>query len=330
MPSKKKREVNLETTKKSFVFRGEELEIVYHFYEDKETTEVFTTTELDELNMTQVHNKYRSKYGIPFPEEIISIREQYGLTAAKMSEILGFGPNSYKNYENGEIPSIPHGRYIQLIRDPKEFIKLIELNKKEFDPDVLSKINKKVEHALQEKSEWDLIEELFLFDHSTPDEYTGYRKPSVSKIGKMVAHIANLLSPFKTKMNKLLFYSDFLHYKKTGFSISGLKYIAITHGPVPKNYGSIYNTLFEKDYIEICIEDFGDGIEGEKFTTDKTQDLSTFEKSEIEVMNEVIKQLGPKKTKDLVNISHEEFAWIKNVADKGAIKYEESFGLKHI
>jgi DNA-binding transcriptional regulator YiaG/uncharacterized phage-associated protein len=330
MPSKKKPEVKLETAKKSFVFRGEEFEIVYHFYEDEETNETFTTTDLDELNLTQVHNKYRSKYGIPFPEEIISIREQYGLTAAKMSEILGFGPNSFKNYENGEIPSIPHGRYIQLIKDRREFIRLIELNKNEFDADVIAKINKKVEAALHEKSEWDLMEELYLFEHSIPDEYNGYRKPSINKIGNMVSYIAKKLSPVKTKMNKLLFYSDFLHYKKTGFSISGLKYIAITHGPVPKNYGAIYNSLLKKGFIDISIEVYADGIEGEKIIGENDANLEDFNRVEIDVIDDVINSLGDNRTKILVKKSHEEFAWLKNYENKGRISFEESFHLKHI
>ena len=48
------------------------------------------TTSQDELTERQVHNLYRAKHHIPFPEEIKNIRLQYGLSAAKMSEVLGF------------------------------------------------------------------------------------------------------------------------------------------------------------------------------------------------------------------------------------------------
>src|ERR1700741_2356030 len=99
-------DVTLKIEPKTVKFRGEEFTIQHHYYVDNETNEIFTTSQIDELNVTQVHNRYRSKYGIPFVEEIIDIREQYGLSAANMSELLGFGPNGYKNYENGEIPSI--------------------------------------------------------------------------------------------------------------------------------------------------------------------------------------------------------------------------------
>ena len=51
-------------------FRKEQFCYVHQFYECQNTHERFTTTELDEANLAQVYNKYRAKYGIPFPEEI--------------------------------------------------------------------------------------------------------------------------------------------------------------------------------------------------------------------------------------------------------------------
>ena len=50
-----------------------------------------------EANIFQVYNQYRVKHGIPFPDEISGIREHYGLSAAKMAQILGFGINQYRS-----------------------------------------------------------------------------------------------------------------------------------------------------------------------------------------------------------------------------------------
>ena len=74
-------------------FRKEPFEIWFRFYKCKDSGEQFTTDELDTVNTNQVYNQYRAKYGIPFPDEIKAIREQYGLSAHKMSEILGLGTN---------------------------------------------------------------------------------------------------------------------------------------------------------------------------------------------------------------------------------------------
>lgn len=55
-----------------------------------------------------------------------------------------------------------------------------------------------------------------------PPEYTGFRSLSPDKVANVVRHIiSNIGSTFVTKMNKLLFYTDFIHYKiQTIFSTS--------------------------------------------------------------------------------------------------------------
>jgi len=136
--------ISLRKRPATFEFRKEPFEIIDHTWVDNENGEEFTTLVLDELNQAQLHNQYRSKYGIPFIDEIKMIRDQYGLSAAKMSEILGLGPNVYRNYENGEMPSITTGRLIQLVKDPVEFRKLIELSSNELEPHDLERVMKKI------------------------------------------------------------------------------------------------------------------------------------------------------------------------------------------
>ena len=113
---------------RSLDFRKEPFPIVYHYYLCRDSGDQFTTTDIDELNMTQLYNQYREKHNLPFPKEIKEIREKYGLPATKMSEILGFGINSYRNYENGEVPSQANARLIQIASDPSKFKDLVELS----------------------------------------------------------------------------------------------------------------------------------------------------------------------------------------------------------
>ncbi|MCI4624782.1 MAG: SocA family protein [Candidatus Magnetoovum sp. WYHC-5] len=47
----------------------------------------------------------------------------------------------------------------------------------------------------------------------------------------------------KTKLFKLLYYLDFLHFKETGKSITGLDYFAWNYGPVPKD---LYDEISKK------------------------------------------------------------------------------------
>ncbi len=322
--------IKLKRQIKSFEFRKESFNIFYHKWVDQDDDEEFTTTELDELNLAQVHNQYRNKYCIPFVDEIKSIREQYGLSASKMSEILGLGPNVYRNYENGEIPSITTGRLIQLAKDPEEFRKLIGLSQNELEPHELERINKKVESKL---TDWNFIDsklEERLFGTKVPNLYNGYRVPDIDRIGILVKYFAQKIEPFKTKMNKLLFYADFLHYSRTGYSISGLTYIAITRGPVPKNYGGIYDRLSEFGFVnieEVEFDDFG----GEKFLNrDGEADMEIFTESERESIQDVCESLGNLKTSQIVNASHDEYAWKKNIDEHNRISYDYGFILHHI
>jgi putative zinc finger/helix-turn-helix YgiT family protein len=106
--------MKLTKERRSMEFRKETFEIVYQFYKCEDSGEQFTTTQLDEVNLNQVYNQYRDRFNIPFPDEIIRIRGKYGLAAAKMSEILGFGINGYRQYESGEMPSIANAKLIQM------------------------------------------------------------------------------------------------------------------------------------------------------------------------------------------------------------------------
>jgi len=121
------KEMCLVRKKSTLTFRKEEFVFYSHFYVCADSGEQFTSTELDELNLFQVHNQYRDKYNLPFSSEIQSIRKKYKLPASKMSEILGFGANSFRKYENGEVPSNSNGKLIQLVDDPRKFRDMVDL-----------------------------------------------------------------------------------------------------------------------------------------------------------------------------------------------------------
>src|SRR5580658_5978062 len=136
-------EATLQKEARTMEFRKESFPVLFQYYLCKDTGEQFTDDMLDEVNTNQVYNQYRAKYGIPFPDEIMAVREQYGLSANKMADILGLGINVYRNYESGEVPSVSNGRLIQMIKDPKEFRQLIDYSKNEFSQEDLEKINRK-------------------------------------------------------------------------------------------------------------------------------------------------------------------------------------------
>lgn len=325
----------LKKEKRSFDYRKDSFEILYHFYVCEQTQEEFTDTELDIININQVHHKYRDKYGIPFTDEIKMIREEYGLSAAKMSEILGLGANVYRQYESGEMPSVATGRLIRLATDPQEFNKLLEMSAHILEVHEYEKVRKKIDHAM---SGWGIVEkmqQLSLFESKYPSLYNGYRVPDLRRIGRMVQYFAKWNTPYTTALNKLMFYADFGHFKRHGQSISGLQYKAIQRGPVPRNFGGIYNQLYNLGYVSIQEKVFGDYV-GEIFVVNSEQENQLGEtnvelsNSEQAMLEEVSNLFKNKSTKEIVRISHEELAWRDNVDDFNLISFEYGFGLKSI
>ena len=327
------KEMKLTIERRSIDFRKETFEIVFHYYKCEDSGEQFTTTSLDDVNMNQVYNQYRDKFNIPFSDEIIRIREKYGLSATKMSEILGFGVNSYRQYEAGEMPSVANAKLIQMVDDPKRFIDMVELcgtlNDKTKD-----KYIQKAQLLAEEKKRniFNLNFKEYLLGNHLADIYSGYRNPNFEKFTEMVVFFSDKLCPFKTKMNKLLFYADFLMFKQSCFSISGVRYKAIDMGPVPNNFQSIFEYLANKHEIDIHITEFPNGYTGEQFKPRKGRNFNPelFTENELNTLEKVANVFREKNTNDIIQLSHLEQAWKKNEKNKSVISYEYAFELNQI
>ena len=328
------KDMKLNKASASLSYRKDVFIIMYHYYLCNDTNERFTDDGLDNINQIQVHNKYREKYGIPFPEEITRIREKYGVSASKMSEILGFGANTYRLYETGEMPSVANGRLILSIKQPLEFIKQVEASSHILTPK--EKIKFLVAAEILQKKElanfWNTLFEQHIFSIQTPNEYTGYKKPDLTKIAKVIAFFDQQpMKLFKTKLNKLLFYSDFGLYKKTGFSMTGIAYKAIPFGPVPENYDKLYLKLCDDEKINITPVLVGNDNYAEEIKTCGSFDEEDFNPIELYVLNVVANAFKSQVTEFIVNKSHEEAGWIDNEKDKQLISYQKyAYDLKGI
>lgn len=319
-------EATLQQEKKELEFRKDVFTVTQFFYKCTDTGEEFTTDELDQINVNQLYNQYREKYGVPFPDEIKEIREQYGLSATKMSEILGFGVNSYRQYEAGDIPTVASGRLIQAARDPEEFKKFLIDSKAILTDREYKRFSEKVDELIEGKKK-DVWENLFteqIFSHSKPTEFTGYRKPSLERIALIISYFSQHIEDlWKTKLNKLLFYSDFLNYRRTGYSISGVAYRAIPFGPVPAEYEKLYVKLKDDELANVELIEFKDGNYGEAVRPIKAFEEDAFSSSELSTLNAVVEKFAKCNTKQIVSISHQEKAWLDNEPDHDLISYQK-------
>lgn len=327
------KEMELVKEKRKLVFRKETFEVVYHYYICKDSKEQYTSTELDELNMNQVYNQYRDAYNIPFPDEIVRIRKKYNLSASRMSEILGLGINSYRQYEAGEMPSISNARLIQMADDPRKFAEMITLCDS-LDEKAKARSRSITQTLIEEQTrnmfDFNIID--YLLGSHLADIYSGYRNPDFDKFTEMVVFFSEKIEPFKTKMNKLLFYADFLMFRKSCFSISGVRYKAINMGPVPNNFNSIFEYLVNTGKIEILYTQFPKGYIGEQCKTKNGRSFKEdiFTEKELDVLYTVADKFKNTTTSDMISISHKEEAWKQNEKNKNEISYQYAFDLSQI
>lgn len=302
-------------------FRKETFSVHVRYYVCEDTGEKFTTSEQDELLFNELYSQYRVNHGIPFPEEIRAIRQHYGLNYQQMSKILGFGSNQYAQYEKGQVPSESNGKMLSAMMNRQFMLHLLEDSKAEFSDEEYQKVYQSV-MASAIRVEDEEVKRLIYRD-TRRSIYNGFGVHSVRRVSEMVKFfVCQEGGVFPTKLNKEMFYADFLHYKLHGQSISGLQYQAIQYGPVPVHYDTIYDNIdgISKDIV------ISHNMESTRLSCEGF-DASVFTEQELQTLNAVLAMAQPMNTKELIDKSHEEEAWLNHCEGNELIPYSEAFSL---
>ena len=319
------KEMTLVKEWREMTYRKEQFNVLYHFYRCEDTEERFENNHFATLNYNQVVNQYRVRHRIPFPGQIKKIRQKYGLSAAKMSKIMGMGPNSWRNYEGDEIPSKVHANLIQMISDAENFKEYIEKYS-----ELEGKEREKILLRLK-KLETDscFCDDSLLRFESLPDITNGFKAFDKEKTKSVILFFAEHLKPFKTKLNKLLFYSDFAFFRQYAQSMTGLKYKAIPYGPVPNNYDILFGLLAEQGVIDIdySMTQYGE-VERIILSTNYRFDKSLFSAEELEILHYISDKFKDTTASDIAELSHREPAWQANINGNKIISFHYAFSLE--
>lgn len=120
----------------------------------------------------------------------------------------------------------------------------------------------------------------------------------------------------KTKLFKLLYYLDFMHFRETGRSVTGLDYFAWKFGPAPKSladeFSSPHADLKENIFIQENENSFTVMKPKKKF------DDTFFTKRELRILKNVAYIFKEAKAEDMVEASHlPNHPWDKTIKTKG-------------
>lgn len=305
-------------------FRKEKFLVHVRYYLCEDTGEQFTTTEQDTLQFNELYSQYRIRHGIPFPDEIKEIRIRYGLNYSQITRILGFGTNQYAKYENGEVPSESNGKMIAAVRDKNVILGLLKGCKNTFQPSEYHRILTSISMSNLKEGEYAALHRIIFYDDSR-SIFNGYGEKSIPKLFDMVRYIVKHHGEiFPTKLNKLMFYADFHHYRKTGQSISGLQYRALNFGPVPDHYATIYDNVPELDKRLIEAHDMVSTL----LTANSPKEYLFLTDSEKQSLDYVIEELKFLAVSDIIKASHQENGWQQNSMAHSLIPYDQAFELK--
>jgi hypothetical protein len=126
-----------------------------------------------------------------------------------------------------------------------------------------------------------------------------------------------------TKLNKILYYSDFEAFARLEQSITGVTYQKLPKGPAPKRLRPAQEALESDGYLTVTKRLLRSGYEQTRFKAHRAADLSLFSREEIALVDSVVDRLGSMSAGEVSDASHE-MPW-KLTAMYDRIPYEFVF-----
>lgn len=237
-------ETKVITKKEVYDICGESIEVDAQILVCAECGEEFYCEELDDATLVQAYNEYRRRHKLLLPEEIKKIREQYGLSQRSFAKLLNWGDKTICRYENGSIQDKAHNSLLLFLREPENMRTYLMENEIVLDERQKKKLLDIVD-KLEQDTGYRVGRRFFdMFFSRIPSEENGFKGFDYEKLCAMVLFFANKSTELlKTKLMKLLNYSDMVFYKENGISISGLRYAHLPYGPVPDNFDIILGKM---------------------------------------------------------------------------------------
>lgn len=110
------------------------------------------------------------------------------------------------------------------------------------------------------------------------------------------------------KLNKVLFYSDFLAYGSYGRPITGALYRHLPKGPAPRELPEVREKLLAEGHV-VEVPGTRFGHQRKRLIPMRSAELSIFTALEIALVDMIIEDFRPKNAYQLSEFSHKEAAW---------------------
>lgn len=310
-------ETKIITKRETYDVCGEVIEVDAQVLVCADCGEEFYSEELDNATLVSAYNEYRRRHKLLLPEEIKKIREQYGLSQRSFAKILNWGDKTICRYENGSIQDKAHNSLLLFLREPENMRIYLTENEVSLNLRQLSKLLEAVD-KLEQNEEYRSNRRFFnLFFTRVPCEENGFRAFDYEKLCAMVLFFAHKSTELlKTKLMKLLNYSDMIFYKENGISISGVRYAHLPYGPVPENFDILLG-MMAADHIAHIEVFYDNGYEKHQVIPEEEMPEGILTEDELAVLERIYQKFANYGSVDISNYSHKEKGY--NATQKGEI-----------
>jgi putative zinc finger/helix-turn-helix YgiT family protein len=309
--------------RESFPVRGEDVEVDACVGVCPECGEEVSVERLDDEALKSAFVVYRERHRLLSPSDMKTIRAQYNLGQRAFSLLLGWGELTLHRYESGSLQDSAHDAQMRMASTPANVRVLLEANGGKLSEQQRTTLGQRLDELEGIEREtgaaWCLP---LVRPRVEVDEFGGYRRFDPDRLTEMMVFFSGFPDMFKTKLNKMLFYADFLHCKEHTLSISGSPYLAFARGPVPEHYDRL--TAMLADSGDLAVEEKGGKTwTGEVLRSVREADLSCFAASEQHTLEFVAARFRRRSSTALSELSHTEEAYTQT-QPTGMISYRHA------
>lgn len=309
-----KKDITIKKVEETYTIRGEKIKINAEAAFDSNSGKQIFNEELDNKAINMAFELYREKFDVLGPDRIKRIRKFFNLTQRDFSAMLGWSPTTLATYETGSLPTKNNNIILRQIENNKSniipFYKetrnlVSDKGKKEMDSYLCKNKQEQKDDISNEYSNLVFKKELSIEN--------GFKDFNIKKVANLVVLLIERTGRMtKTKLNKLLFYCDFMYFRDETVSITGLTYAKLPFGPVPDKYEALYSIIEQMGYIK---DDYFDNNRN-YYVAEKNFNDIYFSDDEMESINKIIDELGDFNAKKLTELSHKERGWKETEVSK--------------
>ncbi len=306
----KETDVHIEDRRETLPVRGEDIEVEARVAVCSSCGEDVWLDELEDETLRRAYTEYRRRHGLLQPEEMQRIRRRWGLGRRAFALLLGWGEITLHRYETGSLQDSAHDLQLRMAERPENLRMLLKANGGRLTVRQRETVELQLEDADPITDDCSCEDEDFerLLSRRAEGGFGGNAPLSLTKVREMIAYFASLPDMYVTKLAKLMFYADFLHYREHTTSISGIAYAHAPWGPIPDQYDRIRADAVESSLVAIEERFYGDKPV-EVLRAQRRPDMSVFSSSEAVAVETIERLLSHMSSRELSEMSHEEVAW---------------------